>query len=199
MVRNSHCAWSLRKMPWKYHIVLQELSRIAARVLGEAIALDTPLMEAGLDSISSVEVGNLVAAAFGVELPATVTFDYPTLQALAGFIHSRMQSSGQKSGTKLQVDQQSLQAEIDKLTTELKGVAEGIPSCYLHVLFSAHEPEKSNTMSLKIILLMPASRLAFLYCMSPTPTRRHSICIQIVWKQGHVMCSSFDSSHALFN
>ena len=104
------------------------MSKIAAQVLGEAIAMDTPLMEAGLDSISSVEVGNSVAAAFGVELPATITFDYPTLQALAGFIHSRVQSSGQKSGTTLQVDQQSLETEIDKLTTELKGVAEGISS-----------------------------------------------------------------------
>jgi hypothetical protein len=48
-----------------------------------------PLMEAGLDSIGAVELRNAVTAKFGVELPATVTFDYPSASALAGFIASK--------------------------------------------------------------------------------------------------------------
>lgn len=45
-----------------------------------------PLMEAGLDSIGAVELRNAVSAAFGMELPATATFDYPSAEALATYI-----------------------------------------------------------------------------------------------------------------
>ena len=51
--------------------------------------VDQPLMEAGLDSIASVELRNAVAAHFQLDLPATATFDYPTITALAGFLLSR--------------------------------------------------------------------------------------------------------------
>lgn len=63
---------------------------MVSEVLGESIPPDQPLMEAGLDSIGAVELRNTVAAKFGVELPATVTFDYPTLDALAQFVASKV-------------------------------------------------------------------------------------------------------------
>ncbi len=51
-------------------------------------------MEAGLDSISAVELRNAVAARFGIDLPATVTFDYPTLGALATYLAARIGADG---------------------------------------------------------------------------------------------------------
>ena len=47
---------------------------------------EQPLMEAGLDSIGAVELRNAIISKFGVDLPATVTFDYPTASSLAAFI-----------------------------------------------------------------------------------------------------------------
>lgn len=43
-------------------------------------------VQAGLDSLGSVELRNALSAQFEVELPATAVFDYPTVAALAGFI-----------------------------------------------------------------------------------------------------------------
>ena len=46
-------------------------------------------MEAGLDSIGAVELRNAVSTRFGVELPATATFDYPTLRTLGAYLAGR--------------------------------------------------------------------------------------------------------------
>ena len=53
-------------------------------------------MEAGLDSLGAVDLRNALAAQFSVDLPATVTFDYPTIPGLARFITSLLhaQSDG---------------------------------------------------------------------------------------------------------
>ena len=40
-----------------------------------------------------MELRNSVSAAFGLELPATATFDHPTIAALAAFISSRVAPS----------------------------------------------------------------------------------------------------------
>ena len=48
-------------------------------------------MEAGLDSLAAVELRNELGAAFGLELPATVMFDYPTAQGLATFVTNQLQ------------------------------------------------------------------------------------------------------------
>ena len=52
--------------------------------------LAQPLMEAGLDSLGAVELRNALGARFGVDLPATLTFDHPSVSALAGYLGARM-------------------------------------------------------------------------------------------------------------
>ena len=46
-------------------------------------------MEAGLDSLGAVELRNSIQVRFGFDLPATVTFDYPTATAMASYISSQ--------------------------------------------------------------------------------------------------------------
>lgn len=68
------------------HNGLQELQSLVAGLLGQDIGLDEPLMEAGLDSIGAVELRNSVASKYGINLPATNTFDQPTIRALAAYL-----------------------------------------------------------------------------------------------------------------
>ena len=56
--------------------------------------MDTPgAVQAGLDSLGAVELRNAMSAAFALDLPATVAFDYPTVAALATYISSKVRSN----------------------------------------------------------------------------------------------------------
>jgi len=65
-----------------------KINDVANSLMGiESLASDTPLMDAGLDSLSMVEFRNELVKEFpGVDLPGALLFDYPTVNALTDFI-----------------------------------------------------------------------------------------------------------------
>lgn len=66
----------------------QQIRKAVFAVVGVHVDRDSSLMESGLDSLGSVELRNSLSEMFGTELPATVTFDYPSIAALAVFVKS---------------------------------------------------------------------------------------------------------------
>ncbi|MET9888532.1 type I polyketide synthase, partial [Streptomyces sp. NPDC006430] len=75
-------------------IVLELVRTQVAAVLGhpspDAIGPETAFREQGFDSLAAVELRNLLQAATGLRLPATLVFDYPNSRAVAGFVVSKL-------------------------------------------------------------------------------------------------------------
>ena len=77
-----------------------EVSTMLRALVGSEVGLDEPLMDAGLDSLGAVEFKNAVEGRMGVELSATVVFDYPTISALASYITRKIEASLPSPGGK---------------------------------------------------------------------------------------------------
>ena len=66
---------------------MQQLVReVVHGMLGPDVSEDQPLMEAGLDSLGAVELRNALQSRVGADLPATLTFDHPTMSALVTYL-----------------------------------------------------------------------------------------------------------------
>jgi acyl carrier protein len=75
------------------------IQRLVENIVGTSIAIAQPFSESGLDSLGAIELRDAIAQTFGVkDLPATLVFDYPTIEALAGFLASKQQPMSSKEG-----------------------------------------------------------------------------------------------------
>ena len=82
-------------MQVRYRLQCHGCSRMqTAFVDGADVAQNIALAQAGLDSLGAVELRNGIAAKFGIALPSTVAFDYPTPKALALYIAQKLHPAG---------------------------------------------------------------------------------------------------------
>lgn len=98
----------LRGLPLgeRRHALQAEIARAARRVLGTADdrAIDprAALRDLGMDSLMAVELRNALARAFGVALPSTLAFDFPTVGDLTAHLMPTLfpdQAGGEPRGT----------------------------------------------------------------------------------------------------
>ena len=78
--------------------VSEDIQRILRDVASVEIGRSDPLMDSGIDSLAGVELKNKVEALYGVELPATAAFDYPSVEALAGYLISQLDAAALAAG-----------------------------------------------------------------------------------------------------
>jgi acyl transferase domain-containing protein/trans-aconitate methyltransferase len=68
------------------NLIAREVRVVLGLDAGESIDFDCGLFEMGLDSLMSVQLKSRLARAVGLTLPATLTFTYPTVNALSSYL-----------------------------------------------------------------------------------------------------------------
>jgi acyl carrier protein len=75
-------------------LLSEQIRVLALRSLGldpqTAVEEARPLKDLGLDSLMAVELRNALARALGCALPATVAFDYPSVEAMTAYLVERL-------------------------------------------------------------------------------------------------------------
>ncbi|MGW0885981.1 SDR family NAD(P)-dependent oxidoreductase, partial [Streptomyces sp. NPDC002671] len=100
--------------------LLRLVQEHGATVLGHgstvSVVADRGFLELGFDSLTAVELRNRLNAATGLRLPATLIFDYPTPEALAGHLDEEIAPA-----QAAEVPDAALAAELDRLEAALRG------------------------------------------------------------------------------
>jgi acyl carrier protein len=117
-------------------LIRRHVREQAARILGyaSAQALDTgqALSDLGLDSIMAVNLTELLEGMIGWRLPATLLFNYPSVDALAGYLAAELAAQTAAEGELAdtaddQADDESEQIDLEALgdiLAEIEGLSE---------------------------------------------------------------------------
>ncbi|MDC2952687.1 type I polyketide synthase [Streptomyces heilongjiangensis] len=139
--------------PDRRRALLDLVQELVTGVLGHgsraAIGPDSSFHDIGFDSLTVVELRNLLAVRVGLKLSATLVYDHPTLAALADHLHEQL-AVDDEPGTDTA---DTLLAELDALATRLAAAELDADERTrigrrLKELQSAHEPKAESSRDL---------------------------------------------------
>jgi acyl transferase domain-containing protein/acyl carrier protein len=99
-------------------LVRVEVARVLAQPSAERIDVDRSFKEQGFDSLLAVELRNRLVAVTGVDVPATLVFDYPTPREVVDWLLAQL-GGGEQDG--------SLLEDLSRLERRLLALGDGRP------------------------------------------------------------------------
>ena len=87
---------------------------------GDPIDPEMPLFEMGLDSLLAIELKNTLSKSLGLKgsLPATILFDYPTIEAVTDYLVEELFSIESMKGEENEEKQDAILTELEQLSDE---------------------------------------------------------------------------------
>ena len=77
-------------MPVQIEAVETAVRGCVQSIIGTAVALSTPVMEAGVDSLGATELQRALSEHLSTEFEATLLFDHPSIDSIVGAYSSAM-------------------------------------------------------------------------------------------------------------
>jgi acyl transferase domain-containing protein len=102
---------------------IEEEARTIFGANGRRIDPRRPLRELGLDSLMAVELRNALGARLRRTLPATLLFDYPTIENVADYVLREVLADGRRSAPALRVSGEAVQPERALDIDEIDGLS----------------------------------------------------------------------------
>jgi acyl carrier protein len=78
-------------------LIREQIGKILGEHESQTIHRTTGFFELGMDSLAAVELRNYLQNSTGLRLPSTLTFDYPTVDALVSFLTQKLTPLATKS------------------------------------------------------------------------------------------------------
>ena len=96
-------------------LVRGEIAAVLGLAGAGAVLPERPLQQLGLDSLMAIELRNRLAARAETTLPATLAFDYPTPDAIAGLLLTRLSTDTRAKWTDVEIARKLKRVSIDGL------------------------------------------------------------------------------------
>ena len=121
-------------------VVQAQVQQAVVSVLGHVVGVDDPLMATGLDSLGAVELRNTLEQSAGVQLPSTLVFDYPSVDALTGFLVGKLAPTTEATPGMTVVEKLGIAVPARQLIglTELSMRCSGDALCHLELADEPH-------------------------------------------------------------